>query len=377
MQKIINQNSQISKSENKKFTEIEIVRTLAFIAVFNQHVLGAAARRNNGLLPINIEMLISFIFELSRFAVPAFVFMFGLLMVMTYKEHLPYPEYLWKRIKQIYLPYVFASLIYIAFDVYRYHEEIELANFFKTSLVKIVFGNAFYHLWYVPMIFQFVILAPLFFYILRWIRSGAIGYKLSIVIYAVFALLSLAYLFYIPVLNLPTFFKGNYVKFFATWLFFFGTGALCGLNYEKTKYYIKKFFPVTAVVAIGAIAFAFYKDLLFIQINHTVHFSQVSFLQPAYAVLTIIEIFALIAIADYLKNIDIISRVSLLIGVNSYMAYLVHALVIALTSILIAKILPGLDLKAFYLILYPFSLIITVMASTMINRAMKGLKYKR
>lgn len=358
----------------KTHVELEILRTLSFVAVFNQHVLGAAARRNEGLLPIKMEWVISFLFELSRFAVPAFVFMFGLLMVITYKENTKYTDFLKRRFKQIYVPYLIATVVYIAYDIYRFQEEIGLMALGKTTLEKILLGNGFYHLWYIPMIFQFVIFAPILFAVIRIIRSNKIDQKKQMVFFSAFIVLCFVYLTIMPKLDLPVFIKTNYTRLFPTWLFYFGIGAACGLNYERVKVHIKRFFPVAAVIAIAAIAFAFYKDVQYIAINQKVHFNQVSFLEPVYAVLTVIEIFALIGFADLIKRSNLVSKVSLMMGANSFTAYLLHALIISIVSMQIAGFQPDLNLTIFYMILYPVALVLTVFLSALINGATKHVR---
>ncbi|MCA0385986.1 MAG: acyltransferase [Firmicutes bacterium] len=365
----------VAAPQKKNYVELEIIRTLSFIAVFTQHVLGAAARRNEGLLPIKMEWLIAFLFELSRFAVPAFVFMFGLLMVLTYKENTRYTAFLKKRFKLIYVPYILATAFYMAFDLYRYKEDFVVVSMLKSFMEKLLLGNGFYHLWYVAMIFQFVILAPVVFAAIRLVRSDKFSRKKLLGLMTSLIILSLIYLYVTPKLDLPVFFKTYYTRLFPTWLFFFISGAVCGLNYERAKLLIKRFFPITMILSIAAMGFAFYKDVVYIGINQMVHFNQVSFLEPVYAVLTLMEIFALIALADYIKSIRLISKTSGMIGAHSYMAYLVHAYVISVVSLQLAGLLPGLNLYIFYLILYPVALVITLVISVMVDKIVKRFSY--
>ena len=58
-----------------KLTEPDILRSMAFLAVVAQHILGCYARRA-GTGPFAMKA-IAVVFELTRFAVPMFVFLFS------------------------------------------------------------------------------------------------------------------------------------------------------------------------------------------------------------------------------------------------------------------------------------------------------------
>ena len=133
-----------------------MLRSLAFWGVVAQHILGAWARR--GSLGLKSMALISACFELVRFAVPLFVFMFGMMLARG-MERFSAGRYYLKRARQILLPYIVWSCIY----VYYYGSGAGPAELARLLLT----GGAQYHLWYVPLIMQFVLLAPLFVWLFR------------------------------------------------------------------------------------------------------------------------------------------------------------------------------------------------------------------
>src|SRR4051794_27546355 len=95
----------------ERIDEIQSMRGIAFFAVVLQHALGMFTR----LPGVNIADLavLSFLFNMAKFAVPMFVFITGIVIFYNYYEKLNYPTYLWKRCKEILVPYaVFTPFYY-------------------------------------------------------------------------------------------------------------------------------------------------------------------------------------------------------------------------------------------------------------------------
>ncbi len=349
--------------ENKKNYELEVLRVAAFIAVFTQHLLGAYARRNDGFLGLEEEYMISSVFEFCRFAVPTFVLLFGLLMIKSYKPNTTYLAYLIKRFKQIIIPFLVASIVYLF-----YNEQINLSSLAaaKELVINIIKGKAAYHLWYVPMIFQFVILAPVVFLFKKWVKDKKINGKGLLCIFVCFMLSCLTYLHFAKVFNLGQVFAG-YTRIFPTWLIYFGVGAFIGLDYDKAKEIVLKLFPYAAAVSVISITYAIFKDLQYINQFHKVSFNKVNFLEPVYAVATICQIITLFAIALKLKILKKFTGFFLFVGENSYMAYLLHVWFLSKISLLLLEHVPELNLIYFYGILYISALGLTLLISYLVN----------
>ncbi len=347
--------------EKKKSVSIEIIRTLACIAVFNQHILGAMARRNNGALPINVEKFIVIAFELSRFAVPTFVFMFAYFMAKS--KYRGYLDFLKKKSVQIYVPYIFISLVGMWYTYTVNHEWIGL----QAVVSNIILGNSFYHLWYIPMIFQFVLIAPIVFLLVKFLQNK----KHVPLFYVFFSTICFLYMFIMPTLSLPPIVSNNYTRLFTTWSFFFVTGLICGIYSEEFRACYNKILPLAIVVSVVAIGFAINQDFSYISENSVVSFSQVNFLKPAYAVFTVFEIFALFGIAERFEKISCISKISLYVGKHSFMIYLVHGICISYVSLKMIENFPSMSLELFYLILYPLSFGLSVVCALVIDKFKK------
>jgi surface polysaccharide O-acyltransferase-like enzyme len=90
--------------------EPDILRTLALFGVIAQHILGAYARRDG--IGLRSMAGISVCFELVRFAVPLFVFLFGMMLTHAGDRPIRPARYLGKRAWQILWPYLLWSLLY-------------------------------------------------------------------------------------------------------------------------------------------------------------------------------------------------------------------------------------------------------------------------
>ena len=142
----------------QRIPEWDILRTCAFTAVVLQHVLGSWARRPE--IGQAGRLACAALFEPLRFAVPLFVFLFA--CGLFHSRSFSYGRYLKKRLGQLALPYVLWTVFYL---LYR---RVPLT---PGNLVRsLIFGDGSYHLWYVVMILQFVVLAPLLLQLRRWLQ---------------------------------------------------------------------------------------------------------------------------------------------------------------------------------------------------------------
>jgi surface polysaccharide O-acyltransferase-like enzyme len=141
----------------ERIDELDVLRGMAILSVILQHALGVYIRRPE--IHFADAAMIGMLFNITKFAVPTFVFVTGAALVYNYYDHLNYPKFLWKRVKDILLPYFIWS---IAYESYSYG--LPEANFLwiRNFIKDLVYGNAFYHLWFVVMIFQFYLVYPAF-----------------------------------------------------------------------------------------------------------------------------------------------------------------------------------------------------------------------
>ncbi|MTK53744.1 acyltransferase family protein [Paludibacter sp.] len=164
----------------KKFVWANDLRALATVSVIILHVSSEIVNKY-GDVPQS-EWWIGNVFDsLVRFCVPVFLMLTGaLILPKTYKLG----EFFKKRITRILLPFLFWSLIYIAYKIYLKREHGIEMDFWQTYsyMVYQLKTGASYHLWYVYMLIGIYLIIPLvskwivnssgkeiFYYIIVWI----------------------------------------------------------------------------------------------------------------------------------------------------------------------------------------------------------------
>lgn len=308
-----------------KLLEPDVLRTLAFLGVVAQHILGAYARRE--VLSPNEMKAISFVFELTRFSVPLFVFLFAAMLYYQHYNKLTYLPYLWKRTKQLLLPYA----IWTAFYLYYAHGLPGLHPLsFGNALLK---NNGAYHLWYVGMIFQFVLVSPVMIAIVsKLLKLGNTTLKKILLCTGLFAL-CLAYIGLTPNISsnneiINNFFNIKRSKIFLSWLVFYFAGAFCGIYYNSFRYLVKKIWIPCGAIFVASLILIFNSQLISLKTSGTVNLFVVSFLNPGFCIVTLITICFLFGLSMLLSRSHFIMRICSFIGGVSYQAYLAHVMCI-------------------------------------------------
>ena len=189
-------------------------------------------------------------------------------------------------------------------------------------------GTASYHLWYVVMIFQFVLLSPIFIWVIRRLQRSFYTKKAFCVISAVFVVFCLAILKFEPLVPSDTFFGGLFfvyrTRLFFSYLLFYGLGCICGLYYQTFCQVLLKTAPLVWAAWCIGILFGSFQSLQFIKQTGTLSFSCVSFLNPGFALLTAAAILAVFSLALKLRQREPLSGLVSFIDQNTFEAYLAH-----------------------------------------------------
>lgn len=143
-----------------KIVAIDCMRTLSILAVLLIHTTTRVLEA--GYYNLNLFSTTLFLNQISRFAVPLFIFISGFLLEVNNSMELNYLSYLKKRFTKILIPYIFWSLIYYFF-VYTNNSENLLMVFLK--------GNASYQLYFIPTICIFYLLFPLLHKMYKFIAN--------------------------------------------------------------------------------------------------------------------------------------------------------------------------------------------------------------
>lgn len=142
----------------KRIAELDIIRAVAAFAVVMIHVTASPMV----MLPTDSRsfFLYSFINQWSRFSIPAFVLITGLVLFYTYGQREPFKtgEFLVKRLQAIAIPYLVWTVIYM---IWRSRIEASWPQFWPNLALAIPRGTAMYQLYFIVLIFQFYLLFPL------------------------------------------------------------------------------------------------------------------------------------------------------------------------------------------------------------------------
>jgi peptidoglycan/LPS O-acetylase OafA/YrhL len=324
----------------QKINELDFIRTIAFLAVVMQHVLGVYLGRD----VLGWESAgISVLFFLSKFAVPAFVFVSGLVLFYNYYENLKYGSFILKRIREILVPYMIWTAFY-----FFYNNPLGVRSLGGLLNVTLL-GKGAYHLWYVVMIFQFYLFLPVYIALFKGIQKLVSKTSGRIIVFTVF---TLAYVIYILIPSYLTpmgVFKPQnpVVKFLfldyitrnsISYIFYFVMGALIGLNLDKFRAFIKRY--------TAAISTAFITGFLILEwfyfkngfVNGKISVNYPSFFKPHYFLFIVLTLLFLYRLAISKKlNASWLSKAFSFIGSYSYQAYLAHAFTLNTAAFILYK----------------------------------------
>ncbi len=215
-------------------SELSLMNVVLCLAVIFIHVSGWGI--NNADRASWQYAVLMIPWRLCSLAVPGFIFLSAVKLALgCRKKDFSYPKYLFARIKRVWIPYAVAVLVYFLIFILIKWIEPSVPTF-----VKLLFdGNMSYHFYFVVIIMQFYLLAPLW----RWIAV-----KLADPVFAVIsvaAALPISQLFgqyLIDVIHI--FYKGALFPYsdriFTTYLFWWMLGLALGANYERVKAAISK-----------------------------------------------------------------------------------------------------------------------------------------
>ena len=179
------------------------------------------------------------LWRFSGFAVPGFLFLSSLKMFVNMKENFSYKKFYKSRFFKIVLPYVFWVIVfYVYFYLRGYFPENQ--NHFKSLSENILLGNLVAHFYFIVVIVQFYLLAPLWIFIKNHVNKT----------------LALAVSFLIMILSqyIPKFFADFNITFiyndrlFTTYIFYWVLGIYAGANYEGFKNMLKSKTALFAVL---------------------------------------------------------------------------------------------------------------------------------
>lgn len=219
---------------------ISMLRGMACLCIVGVHVSANAYQPDIGEFTSTLAFLIN---QFGRVGTPVFAFLSALLLFgsLADKGHFNTRTFFTRRFTKVFLPYIICSIGYLVFRRIYMGESITWAP--MDTLHSLLFGRAFYHLYFIYTILQFYLLFPLLARIKRR------GMFLLLTIASLVLTLGFSTRAFFPLLY-PLGEPGLYMRhgsFILHWLFFFMAGGCMAYYYPE----IKAFFADKGKLLVG------------------------------------------------------------------------------------------------------------------------------
>lgn len=193
----------------RRYKELDILRGLSIIGVLLIHISSHRINDNVGL----------FINQISRFAVPSFLFLSGMGLTLSNKLNEGYLNFIVNLVSKILPPYLLWNILYYLVNEF---EGYSIIGFTK----GVVLGTNAYHLYYVPITIFLYLIYP----ILLKIAAKAHGLVIVLIITIISQHISL--IINIDIFNLP--------QNVCNWIFYFVLGIWFSDNFPSKLLIIKQ-----------------------------------------------------------------------------------------------------------------------------------------
>ncbi|WP_025717376.1 acyltransferase [Paenibacillus sp. 1-18] len=325
-------------SQKERISEVALLRGLAFVAVVLQHSVAHYAVAQGARIQDGV--LMTLLLLCSKFAVPVFVFITGMVLFYNYDGAFKYGTFLRKRFMDIIVPYIIWSLLYeLGNQLVQSGGTIHPLDF----LQKLLNGKSSYHLWYIVMIIQCYVLFPVFRYAVRRLSAllpsrwhpaalAGVGVLYFLLMFAVGPIYHAMDKLQLPVITswFTLYADRNVIYFF----FYFVLGAAAGMNVQRWNDWVTKaqmiYWPLFCVLT-GYLLYEM-TDLFQTPRGTVLSFNYLSLLRPIMAVYCVVSIFVAYRVAVWIahKGGQVASMLTA-IGTLSYGAYLMHAFMLRVT----------------------------------------------
>ncbi len=246
------QNTQRIQSRKHEITVCSVLLCLCVLFIHVASLFVSSADRSSVLY-----MPIAAVWRMCGFAAQGFIFLAGLrYMISAKKGGRSVPSYYLSRLLRILPLYLIWCVIYYAYDIVADGAKFDISYFLNCVLT----GDLTGHLYYIPVLLQFTLLAPLSLLLRKKLPS-------SLILPASVLLTSIFGDHLTDILNavFPAASAFNYSdRVFTSFLIFWSAGCCAGAAYDKfcelldsAKGFIIAAFVLSAVLDLGAMYYSF------------------------------------------------------------------------------------------------------------------------
>lgn len=298
-----------------RYDYLDWFRVFACIAVVTIHVTAAAIAL---YLPKSLpQVTITMINGFTLFAVPAFILISGYTFMVVYeKKDIDFATFFKRRVSIIVLPYLLWNIFYTLYAMRLSH----LPFSWSTLGYNLLTGKAFYHLYFMPLIFQFYILfIPLKKLVDR--VHWAILFPLTLIFHYFYTTQIKAS---IPLSD----------RVFLSYMIFYMIGMLLGRYHLKVVQSIKVWiFPV--LVLYGVSEYFYVSD----RVNYFVYQANSPFQLPySWELSSVASVLVILALCVQLQKWSFGTQIARRFSSVSFDVYLAHPLVLSLLSIYFGRL---------------------------------------
>ena len=258
--------------QKKRRSEISALNTLFCLLVIFIHIvsfpIGSYSPGTELYNPLSYSLYM-IPWRLASFVVQGFVLLAGVKVFLTGKDSVPYPRYLKGRLLGVIIPYIVSFVGYYIYYYCVYDYPLD-ASFIVNHLVL---GSLVCHYYFIPLLFQFDVLLPLWKLIVNK-TSAAITIPVAVLASALFesympSLLSILFPSYSFVYN---------DRIITTYLAFWLIGCYIGRNYDSFREMLKNSFlsvallHVAVTAANGYFSYLAYNGLAFVPFMNILHY---------------------------------------------------------------------------------------------------------
>ena len=348
--------------ERKRKYELSALNVLFCLLVIFIHIISyPISEFQTGTFKYNVCMIP---WRLSSFVVQGFIMLSGLKLFLNGKDEMPYGKYIKSRLLGVILPYTVCYIVYYAAYMVAYGYPLDVLFILK----HYVAGSLVCHLYFIPLLFQFDLLKPL------WKK---IVDNIPFMIAVPFALL-LTVIFENSFTQLVS---GIFPKFtfiyndrlFTTYVGYWLIGCYAGRNYDAFCNMLKSSFRAITIMFLFTLSLNVYVSVL--AFNNIMIVPYVNCVHDFYIVFAILFLFA---VAVHFSE-SIMSKNALLrkVDKSSFHIYLYHMLVLLAVNKLLeytGVVTQGMALVIRIAVVYTVTPALCIIYSYLKNKLKEGSK---